>query len=198
MSGTAGDRGPTGIAQAIELYGRPEERDAIIQVSQETLDYWRNLEDGRTAEVVMLVRRQNGRYLLHTKSFYPEGAYRLLTGGIHAGEDLVRAAMREGREETSLELRLERFVGIVRQSLTHDGEQFCFTSYLFELADQGGSLRAEDEGEGISGYREVSAASLPEVARQLECLDGDWADWGALRAVSHRLAAEALAGRTAG
>ncbi len=97
-------RGPTGLASAIALYGRPEEQELAIPVSRETLEYWRELKDGRVAEVVLLVRRPNGNYLLHTKPFYPEGAYRLMTGGIHAGEDLIEAALREARVSGALAL----------------------------------------------------------------------------------------------
>ncbi|MHB1317072.1 MAG: NUDIX hydrolase [Anaerolineae bacterium] len=189
-------RGPTGLASAIALYGRPEEQELAIPVSRETLEYWRRLKDGRVAEVVLLVRRPNGHYLLHTKPFYPEGAYRLMTGGIHAGEDLIEAAMREAREETGLDVRPERFVGVLRERYVHGDESFDFTSYLIELAELGGVLGVLDEHEQISGYREVAAHVFLTVATDLESLSGRWRDWGAIRGPAHRLAAQVLLGGT--
>ena len=56
-----------------------------------------------------MIRRRNGLYLVHTKAFYPQGVYRLLTGGIKPGEPLLEALAREAQEETSLTLRIERF-----------------------------------------------------------------------------------------
>lgn len=190
------NRGPSGVASAMAAYGRPEEQDLAIAVSHETLEYWRTLKDGRTAEVVLLVRRQNGTYLLHTKEFYPEGAYRLLTGGINAGEDLIEAALREAREETGLEVRPERFVGVLRERYVHDGDTFDFTSYLIELVELGGELGVLDEHEQISGYREVAAQELLAVATDLESLSDRWSDWGAIRGPAHRLAAQVLLGGT--
>ena len=186
--------GPSGVADAVERYGRPLELEADIPVSLKTLDYWRGLKDGRTAEVVLLVRRLNGRYLLHTKAFYPQGAYRLLTGGIHAGEDLIRAAMREATEETGLAVQVQRFLGVLRQRFLGDGQAFCFTSYLIELTEQGGTLGALDEDEGICGFSEVAPGELISVALALETLPESWRDWGMIRGGAHRLAARVLLG----
>jgi 8-oxo-dGTP pyrophosphatase MutT (NUDIX family) len=187
------DRGPSGVDRAMASYGCPTIEHIDIPVSRETLEYWRNLEDGRTAEVVLLVRRPNGHYLLHTKPFYPEGAYRLMTGGIHAGEDLIEAALREAREETGLDVRPERFVGVLRERYVHKGQKFHFTSYLIELAELGGVLGVLDENEQISGYREVVPSALATVADDLERLPPAWR---MIRSPAHRLAARALPGGT--
>jgi 8-oxo-dGTP pyrophosphatase MutT (NUDIX family) len=186
------DRGPSGIDRAMAAFGCPAVEQIDIAVSRETLDYWRHLKDGRTAEVVLLVRRPNGHYLLHTKPFYPEGAFRLMTGGIHAGEDLIEAAMREAREETGLDVRPERFVGVLRERYVHDGEAFHFTSYLIELAELGGVLGVLDAHEQISGFREIAPCALAAVADDLERLPPAWRDWGMIRGPAHRLAARAL------
>jgi 8-oxo-dGTP pyrophosphatase MutT (NUDIX family) len=64
------------------------------------------LSDGRRAEVCYLMHRgrpQEG-LLLHTKTIYPTGAYRLPTGGIQPGEAALATLAREIAEETGLEL----------------------------------------------------------------------------------------------
>jgi len=192
MSESQRNRGPSGVKAAMARYGTPLTEHVEIPVSQETLDYWRQLKDGRVAEVVLLVRRPDGRYLLHTKTFYPEGAYRLMTGGINAGEDLIQAALREAREETGLVVEMERFLGVLAQRFVHGDEGFDFTSYLIELAELDGTLGVQDEHEQISGLRHVAPEDLSIIADELAALDGRWHDWGVIRAAAHRLAARAL------
>ncbi len=194
MSELRHNRGPSGVDAAMARYGRPQIEHLEIPVSQETLDYWRQLKDGRVAEVVLLVRRRDGRYLLHTKAFYPEGAYRLMTGGIKAGEDLIQAALREAREETGLVTEVERFLGVLAYRFVHGDQGFDFTSYLIELTEVDGTLDVQDEHEQISGFIEVAPEELSAVADRLEALDGSWHDWGVIRAAAHRLAARALEG----
>lgn len=190
--------GIRGLAAVRERYGHPIVRQCTLTVSAETLAYWKKLKDKRVAEVVLLVRRPQNRYLLHTKAFYPQGVYRLLSGGIKPGEDVVAAAQREAYEETGLPARVERFVGILRQHMVHQGDSFTFTSYLFLLCQDGGSPGVCDDDEEISGYQEVLAEELEGVAEALEALSPDWADWGRFRAVAHRLAAHVLLGEGQG
>lgn len=192
----ATEKDAQGVQAASQRYGEPVVWERTYCVSAETLAYWQNLEDRRTAEVVLLVRRPNGRLLLHTKAFYPPGAYRLLSGGIHPGEDVAQAALREAAEETGLQVRIERFVGILRQRFVHEGEEVPFTSYLFLLAEEGGELGNQDDDEEITDYREIAPEELPAVAAALEALPPDWADWGRFRAAAHRLAAHVLLGET--
>jgi 8-oxo-dGTP pyrophosphatase MutT (NUDIX family) len=190
------DRGPSGVALAMARYGTPLVVEQDFTVSQKTLSERRGLEDGRTAEVLLLVRRLSGRYLLHTKAFYPEGAFRLLTGGIHPSEDLIEAAMREAVEETGLAVQPERFLAVLRLCFRHGDDKAFFTSYLMELAETGGELGAQDDGEEITEYREVELQDLLTIAEDLEHLPPDWAEWGVFRAFGHRLAARILLGES--
>ncbi|HLY30402.1 MAG TPA: NUDIX hydrolase [Ktedonobacterales bacterium] len=173
----------------------------------------------RPGEVCMVVRRPNGLLVTSTKSFYPAGTYRLLTGGIQPGEAIHAALLRETVEETSLPVAVRRFLGIVRYtaadappdspghgSLQHDG-LYVFTTYAFLLDDLGGELRIADESEHVIGFREVSVDDLPAIADHLATLGDDpsgraavsdelaatWHAWGVFRAVTHRLVYQALA-----
>src|SRR2546430_12989798 len=67
----------------------------------------------RYGEVCMVIRRPNGKVLLSIKTFYPRGAFRLPTGGIHHGEGVYDALVREASEETGLTLDVARFLGRV-------------------------------------------------------------------------------------
>ena len=193
------EQGAKGVARAIELYGRPLERSLTYQVSEETFQYWEEVRRKRVAEVVILLRRPNGRYLAHTKAFYPKGVYRLLSGGIKMDEDLLAAVRREAYEETGLDVHIQRFLGILRyqfvwqQDGSPESHSLPFTSYLFALAEEGGTLETKDPKEAISDYREVTLSGISALVEQLESLPADWADWGRFRAAAHRLVVEVLA-----
>ena len=182
-----------GLRQAIERYGSPVERSVTLQVNLEAFFIRRAGPRERPAEVVVLLRRRNGRYLVHTKAFYPKGVYRLLSGGIDCGEDLITAVRREAYEETGLEVTIERFLGILHYRFVSGGRSVPFTSYVFIVADKDGVLRSTDPEEAITDYREVTLSEIAALADQLESLEPDWADWGRFRAVAHRLVVEVLA-----
>ena len=195
-----------GIEQAIARYGQPLERSYTYDVTPGTLAYWDRVLQKRDAEVVLVLRRASGHYLVHTKPFYPttrdgQPTYRLLSGGIEPGEELVSAVLRETREETNLEVRIVRFLGILRhcfQLAPHScsGQGLCkplrFTSYVFALRQVGGGLRCNDPGESITGFCEVSPQELGDLAEQLEGLPAGWEDWGRFRASAHRFVAQHL------
>jgi 8-oxo-dGTP pyrophosphatase MutT (NUDIX family) len=155
----------------------------------------------RYGEVCMVVRRPNGKLLLAIKTFYPRGAYRLPTGGIHRGEPVFDALIRETNEETGLRTEVRRFLA---QIAYHGTEAFqvtpLFHTFAFLLDETGGSLGAIDTSEQIEDWREIAVADLPSVADVLDDLQtagtldigGDWAAWGKFRAVVHRTVFRAL------
>lgn len=146
----------------------------------------------RYCEVCMVVRRANGQLLTAKKTFYPTGGYRLLTGGIHHGEQVLDGLLRETQEETGLEVVVRRFLAAVAYHLP--GEEPVFYTFAFLLDEVGGVLGCLDEDEQLEYFREIALDELPERAEFLSQLshsyspdlDDDWADWGRFRAVIHR------------
>jgi len=184
-------QGPRGLHQAIGRYGHPREWQCAYRVSCDELDYWRLVVAKRSAEVVLVLSRPGG-VVLHTKAFYPAGAYRLLTGGVRPEEDLALAVQREAQEETGLNVTIDGFLGIIHHRFAHGEDVALLTSYVFSVHGPAGPLRSLDEAERITAYREVPVEALPEVARHLRALPPDWADWGRFRAVAHCLVYQAL------
>ena len=135
----------------------------------------------------MVIVRPNGNLLLHTKDFYPSGIYRLLSGRVLWREDVEKTLRREVREETNLEVSVERFLGLIDYEFRWNGNTLPFVSYVFELHEIGGDLCCIDTDEGITAFREATIDELSQVARQLEQLEPRWQDWGNFRAVAHRL-----------
>jgi 8-oxo-dGTP diphosphatase len=141
----------------------------------------------RRAEVVMVIPNPAGQIWLHTKNFYPQGVYRLLTGGIEPGESPWQALRREAREETGFKVEVERCLAIITYTLTGAAKTLPFVSYVFLTTPTSGAPQPLDAGENIADFQAAPAESLVEIGRQLRLLEAGFADWGVFCAVAHEL-----------
>ncbi len=146
----------------------------------------------RRGEVVMAFRRGDGQVLLHTKSFYPPGTYRLLSGGLRRGETLSAGLRREVGEETGWPAHIQRFLSVISYQFETEEKQIDFVSYIFSLDAASLVPHPQDIGERISQFRWVPVAGLPQVAVALRSLPPAWQDWGCFRAIAHEVVAVAL------
>ncbi|HEY7849369.1 MAG TPA: NUDIX hydrolase [Ktedonobacterales bacterium] len=159
----------------------------------------------RPGEVCMVVRRRSGKLLLATKDIYPAGVYRLLTGGVHRGESVLAALLRETEEETNLMVETRRFLAVARYQPPNAPAPDDYATFAFLLDEVGGELRVNDPHERLSGFREIAPRELPAIADQLDAqprapsadLDADYRAWGRFRALTHRLVWQALASEPA-
>ena len=173
------------IAALAARYGKP----ALVTEHLPT-GAFNPLASPRTGEVAMVIVRKNGGILLNTKDFYPEGVYRIPTGGGKPGEPVAAALLRETAEETNLDVEVAWFLAVITYHAR--GREAPFTTYAFLLREAGGELKVNDPEEGISGWREVPASDLKGVAEQLAGLEGEWTGWGAFRSVVHRVVGELM------
>ncbi|HID64222.1 MAG TPA: NUDIX hydrolase [Anaerolineae bacterium] len=180
------------VAELARQYGPLERRRYVLKMGERAFTHWREERGDCRGEVALLILRPGGNVILHTKEFYPEGIYRVPTGGIERGEDVVTAVHREAREETGLTVDIERCLGILEYEFRYRRETLPFVSYVFLLRENGGQLCPQDEGERITSFREVPLTELEAVARNLRALEADWRDWGQYRAIVHSFAAEIL------
>ena len=162
------------IDALITQFGDPHRQVCTMDVRRATFDRWaRKVSTGPVAcrgEVIMVIMRPNGRVLLHTKDFYPEGVYRLLSGRVLWRDHVARTLFREVKEETSLDVNVERFLGLIEYEFLWRDRTLPFVSYVFELRELGGELYCIDKGEGITDYREAAITDLSQVGAQLEAL----------------------------
>lgn len=128
---------------------------------------------------MLFIRRTSGTLLLHTKDFYPKGTFRVPSGGVRRRLALLDAVHRETFEETGLQVAVERFLAAVQSDFCWQERTVSLSSYLLLLRKVGGHLEVQDEHERIT-------ASHPEN------LPPAWREWGAFRAIPHRLAAMVL------
>lgn len=181
------------LEELIRLYGEPGRRCYTLKASQWMLERLKDLR----GEVIPVLQRPGGKVLLHAKKFYPDGVYRLLSGGIYKGESVLEALQREVHEETGLEAEIERFLGLLEYnvrgtfgSATHLRDGADFVSYVFLLSETDGPPMPHDESEEISAFREISWQAFGEAARALRSLPHEWREWGEFRALAHEFLAE--------
>lgn len=159
-------------------------RQMVIKINQKTTP--------RRAEVVMVVPNEEGQVWLHTKSFYPQGVYRLMTGGLEPGEAPHQALRRETLEETGFKVKVQRCLAVITYTITATEGQFPFVSYVFLTTPTRGQPHPTDPKEAIAHFQAVSIPGLAGTARQLRSLTGDFADWGIFRAIPHEVACQQL------
>jgi len=184
------------IAELAARFGEPRRVEVVIRPFFDPVQ-----RPDRFGEVCMVVRRRNGKVPLSIKTFYPRGAYRLPTGGIHHGERILDALRRETEEETGLETETKRFLAWItyRPVSAPDGPPL-FHTLAFLLDETGGRFHTSDLAERIEEWIEVDPAALRDVADRLDHMGsapsqdigGDWADWGHFRAIVHRVVHEEL------
>jgi 8-oxo-dGTP pyrophosphatase MutT (NUDIX family) len=161
----------------------------------------------RRAEICYVMHRGNmaDGLLLHIKTFYPTGAYRLPTGGIHQGERVMETLAREIQEETGQivgtevnQVQVQRCLGVLRYTMAHHtlGQSFAFATYHFLVQmPQDGVIASVDLEESIGGWEWRKDNELLSVADYLEHVGRthpEWADWGRFRGLSHRFVAAQL------
>lgn len=145
----------------------------------------------RSGEVVLVLSSSDGRFWLQTKDFYPSGVYRLPTGSLKEGETPDAGYARELLEETGI-APAPAPDRLARIGYREDGNEAPFVSYLYGVGHVDAAPEPRDPNERITGWRQVPAAGIQDVARLLRELPADWRSWGVFRAVAHDVVLEAL------
>lgn len=174
------------------LYGEP-----IIKVVQLEADEYlfrsrSTRSQSKRGEVVMVVEKTKEQILLHRKTWYERGVYRLLSGGIDNGDTVEETLHRELHEETGLHGGAIRFLGLVTCELLFQSKDIQFDSYIFHIQNPQGRLRIPSTPEDISDIIEVPIDELPAVAENLRSIPPPRSGWGRWRAIAHDFTYEVL------
>jgi 8-oxo-dGTP pyrophosphatase MutT (NUDIX family) len=169
-----------------KTYGPPEAIEEVLSTG--TFEPVNRRE--RVGEVVAAILRRNGKYIMITKPFYPQGTYRLPSGGIEAEESIEAALRREVYEETSLTIDIIRFIAVIHYRVERSKREFY--SHVFLVRETEGELSCVDKDEQISEYREIRVDELPKIIAHLESLSGEYRDYGLFRAAPHKAVLRAL------
>jgi 8-oxo-dGTP pyrophosphatase MutT (NUDIX family) len=146
----------------------------------------------RRGEVIMVLEKRGRHILMHSKSHYPGGIFRLPTGGIRFGEKANSTFCRELWEETGFEAGQGRSIAILLYEFEYSGNRTPFVSYIFYKPDITEDPEVMDPEENISDFLWSPVAEIRNTARRLMSLTDWWADWGRMRSVSHDLVADWL------
>lgn len=139
----------------------------------------------RRGEVVMVIDRPGNTVLLHRKSWYEPGIYRLPTGGIERGESIELTLERELKEETGLRIIDGQLLGILVCDIAFERKRLQFPSVIFRLVELEGELQLPDSPEDISDFRDLPIDDLPRTAARLRKIPAPRTGWGRWRAAAH-------------
>lgn len=81
------------------------------------------------------------------KPGYPEGAYRIPSGGVHPEEAFVDGAVREAYEETGLSVKVEDYLLQIHVNFTFDGANAKWTTHVMLASPLDGDAEPETENE---------------------------------------------------
>jgi 8-oxo-dGTP pyrophosphatase MutT (NUDIX family) len=161
----------------------------------------------RRAEICYIMHRGDPQeaVLLHRKTYYPQRAWRLPTGGIEEGESVLDTLAREIEEETSFQIekgpnpvRIEAFLGVLSYEMFHQTEQrtHTFATWHFLVSAPANAQPVSmDPDEHLDGWDWRSIAEMGGVADDLEDItaqDSGWFHWGRYRALSHRFVMKSI------
>ena len=144
-------------------------------------EFQHKLEVDRWCEVAFAVQRKNGKFIVIRTEFYPDGVYRIPTGGVQFGEDIIHALRRESAEELGLTVEMKRFLGAVRYHISCEGESLSFASFVFWLRETGGEILTDATEDEICEYIEADTDKLSEIAENLRTNTSNWHDWCSFR-----------------
>jgi len=189
---------PSGeILDLHEKYGPIDFFRCDLDIRKEYFESWRQIlyvRKNRRAEVALHVENKNNEILLHTKTFYPPKIYRIPTGGIHPGENVIDALHRELDEETGFSALFFHQPALLVYKFRNHNRSIHFVSYLFNVQVDGEEPHAKDEEENITDYRWIYLDQLRETIEQLKDLKDKWHDWGVMRSMPHEIIYNSLDG----
>ncbi len=134
----------------------------------------------RRGEVVFCVIKDNKAITIRS-SEYPEGVFRMPTGGINYGENIEKAVIREVMEELGVKVNISKFEGVIKWTFLHRQKHINFYSYLFILDYESGNLLEDALEDEVSEVKLCTNEELSGVANYLLTLQSFWDDWGHFR-----------------
>lgn len=141
------------IVQELVLhFGEPVvERWEVPLLPRELEEVKRHRRRGRAHDVSMLIFGDDALAVIR-KVGYPEGAYRIPSGGVHPEESFLDGAAREAREETGLAVTFTHYLLQVHADFAQGEERLRWVTHVMQAqarpdASARGSLAPLDDAE---------------------------------------------------
>jgi len=155
----------------------------------------------RSEHVLIVLHNQKGDYWLGAKpKFYPPGIFRLVGGGVEAGESPSEAAIREAAEELQIKISVDDIKPLAKIITTGEfkGKTFKNSTHLFEyiVADSSQLTPSDD----IAYLQKMTIDELQQQIENYQNLSandwfiaGDiyrhcWRDYGQMYGFIHQVA----------
>lgn len=149
-------------------FGQPVPCTWEFNIGPDEHDMVRNsMRRERAHDITLFIRKSDDlqRVAVIRKPFFPPPVFRAPSGGADPGEPLENAAIREGREETGLDIRLTRYLARIRVTFTSElRAPIQWTSYVVEAIEAGGVLAPIDTAE-IAEAKWVTITELQDGIR---------------------------------
>lgn len=119
------------IVQELVLeFGEPAvERWDVAITEKEFHDLERHRDRGRAHDVSLVIANGDDVAVIR-KAGYPDGSFRIPSGGIHPEESFLDGAVREAFEETGLAIRVDDYVLQLHVQFTFAGEAVKWTTHV--------------------------------------------------------------------
>jgi ADP-ribose pyrophosphatase YjhB (NUDIX family) len=141
-------------------FSAPDYLARVQPVSPTDFSYIKStMVDGRAHDITFFISKDDG-YIFIAKPFYPPGLFRAPSGGVHRGEDFEIGVKREAREETGVEIELEKYILRIDVSFQSPNDTLEWTSHIFKAHYLSGEIEPIDRHE-ISAARLIHLDEIP-------------------------------------
>ena len=148
------------LGPVIARFGAPQVWDGSREISAANAAMIsRSTARGRAHDVTFVIRSEADLVVIVRKPQFPQGAWRIPSGGIDVGESFEDGVKREALEETGLAIELTGYPLVAASTFTHAGEEIPWTSHVVTAFSAGGELAPRDRVE-IEDARWASMAEL--------------------------------------
>jgi 8-oxo-dGTP pyrophosphatase MutT (NUDIX family) len=146
-------------------YGVPRRVHFTIDMNPEEYELVaHSVRHGRRHDVTIFICHEGKFAVIQKHAYARTGVFRAPSGGALPGEALAAAAKREAREETGLEIELDRFVLEVHANLRCEGKPSVdWSSYVFLAHSVGGQLDPQDTHEIFEAQLRTRADLLNDI-----------------------------------
>lgn len=126
--------------------------------------------------VIAVIRNKQGKYLLTLRTEDdPEDQFhniwQLPGGGVEWGEKLEEALKREMREEIGAEIKINRLIPKIFESVRDTSWHGIFPCFLCELADENAQITLNAEASDYKWYTPEEIKKLPSYSETIEVID---------------------------
>ncbi|HLG13526.1 MAG TPA: NUDIX hydrolase [Blastocatellia bacterium] len=154
---------PEGLIEVEKKFGVPKAVSLTYEMAGREFEMVRRSQKNGRAHDVTLFIIAGDRIVVIRKPMYPHGAYRAPSGGITPGEGVEDGALREGLEETGLEIALDDYILRARVAFTCEADVIEWTTHVFSATPVGGELQPIDTHEIV----EARLATIRELSSDI-------------------------------